>query len=431
MKALQVRDKYITIACIIPVPSFRAFNRFLTYTVYFICVLLVLWGISVKRGGQIHTDYLSLDAMKSIRGFAAIGVILHHISQEAAFRSAGELKFFVDHGYQYVAVFFFCSGYGLLKNLDTRPGYMDGFLKKRLPVIIIPYYTSIILYGIYNVIVGTHLEPLQWITNIVGISMMNEYAWYPVVLVILYIAFYFIFKREGSRTRKFVCMLILVLAMGVLFCVAGHFPWWAGSKENWWIDPNSIENGQWWMRGKVWLFCGEWWINSPIAFLVGMIYETYEDKFTGFFSENYVIKFGILAVLTLASHTVTYYVLDTVGYYTEAAGNGPGIGDKFLCYFSQLPHVILYALCIYILTMKVRSVNPVSRFFGKYSLDTYMMNLMAILIFRPLFLTDQVRIVDNAVAGRWLFLICVFAVTIILGVFYHKINEVIRKALRL
>ena len=76
--------------------------------------------------------------------------------------------------------------------------------------------------------------------------------------------------------------------------------------------------------------------------------------------------------------------------------------------------------------MKIRSINPVSRFFGKYSLDTYMMNLMALEIFRPLFLDFPGRIVKNAIAGRALFLVCVFAGTVILALVYHKINDLVR-----
>ena len=405
-------------------------NTYITYTVYILCLLLFFWGISVKRHGQIHTDYLSLDATKSMCGFAAIGVILHHISQEEAFQNSGELSMFVNNGYQYVALFFFCSGFGLLKSLDMRPGYLDGFLKKRLPVIVIPYYTSIIFYGIYNVIAGNLLEPLQWITNIIGITMMNEYAWYPIVLAILYIAFYLIFRREGPRKRKFVYLLLVILAMGMIFCVAGHFPWWAGSAPNWWMNPYGADSKKWWLGQKVWWFSGEWWVNSQIAFLLGMIYETHEEKITGFFTKRYPFKIMILIVITYAADILTGFTTSFFGYWSEFMGQGPAIGAKMICYFTQLPHVICFTLFIIVFTMKIRSINPITRFFGKYSLDTYMMNLMPLMIFRPLFLDFPGRVIKNAVAGRALFVLCVFAGTLILAVVYHKLNEIIIKRIR-
>lgn len=399
---------------------------YISITVYVLCLLLFIWGISFAKKGQFHTDYLDRDVTLSMRGFAAIGVILHHISQEEVFQSAGELSIFVTAGYMYVSLFFFMSGYGLLKNLDTRPDYLNGFLKRRLPVIVIPFYVSIIFYGIYNIISGNHLEPLQWVTNIIGITQMNEYAWYPIILTILYIAFYLIFKGSASRTRKLVYMLFVILSLGLIFCVNGHFLWWAG-EPNWWLNPYSADSQKWYKQMKVFWLSGEWWVNSPLAFLLGMVYETYEEKLTAFFTRKYPLKIAVLAVLTVAADILTNFTLATVGFWTEFGGMGPGIPQKMISLLSQYPHVILFTLFILVFTLKIRTVNPVTRFFGKYSLDTYMMNLMALLIFRPIFLDFPGRITKDPLLGRSLFIVCVFAATIILAIIYHKVNEVIRK----
>lgn len=398
---------------------------YLTYTIYALCLLLFLWGISFAGRGQFHNDYLSRDITMSLRGLSAIGVILHHISQEETFQSSGEIGIFVTAGYQYVAPFFFCSGYGLLKNLDSNPDYLKGFLKKRLPVVIIPFYTSILFYGIYNIIAHNHLEPVQWVTNIIGITMMNEYAWYPIVLAILYVAFYFIFKGIATRSRKFLYMLFVIIALGLIFCVNGHFLWWAG-EPNWWMNPYSADSRKWYMQQKVFWLSGEWWVNSPIAFLFGMIWETYEEKLTSFFRKRYPIKLAAIIVLTYAADILTSFTQATVGYWSEFNANGPAIGEKIVCLFTQMPHVILFVTFILVFSMKIRTVNPITRFFGKYSLDTYMMNLMPILIFRPIFLDFPGRVVKNAALGRSCFVICVFAVTIALALVYHKVNKLIR-----
>ena len=131
---------------------------YLTYTVYALILALFIWGgkFAGFKKDHFHEDSSSLDSMKSLRGFAAIGVILHHISQEQAFQWAnnfgakpGELSIFVNAGYLFVAIFFFCSGFGLIKSLETKPDYMNCFLKKRvLKTLVIPYYVSIVIYGI-------------------------------------------------------------------------------------------------------------------------------------------------------------------------------------------------------------------------------------------------------------------------------------------
>lgn len=402
---------------------------YLSYVIYFICLILFLWGISVARRGSFHSDYLTKDVMLSVRGFAAIGVILHHISQEELFQSKGELSLFLNAGYLFVSLFFFSSGYGLLKNLDTKPDYLDGFLKKRLPVVIVPFYVSVVFYGIFNLITHNRLEPLQWVTNLIGLTMMNEYAWYPIVLAILYVAFYFIFRGSASRGRKFTYMLAVIICMGMIFCVGGHFPWWAGSEPNWWMNPYSADSDKWWMQMKVFWLSGEWWVNSQIAFLLGMIYETYEEKITGFFMKKYPVKLAAIIILTVAADILTTIMQGEFGYWSEFAGNGPAITEKIICYFTQMPHVVLFTVYILVFSMKVRSLNPVSRFFGKYSLDTYMMNLMAILIFRPLFLDFPGRVIKDPGIGMPIFVVCVFAGTTVLALVYHTVCQKVRSVL--
>ena len=396
---------------------------YLSYTIYFICLLLFIWGIRVAPKGGFHSDYLTKDVMLSMRGFAAIGVILHHISQEELFQTKGELSLFLNAGYLFVSLFFFSSGYGLVKNLDTKPDYLNGFLKKRLPVVIVPFYVSVVFYGIFDLITGNRLEPIQWVTNIIGVTMMNEYAWYPIVLAILYVAFYFIFRGNASRVRKFIYMLIVIIGMGMIFCVGGHFLWWAGSEENWWMNEYGADADKWYLQMKVFWFSGEWWVNSQIAFLLGMIYETYEEKITGFFMKRYPVKIAAAIVLAVAADLLTTIMQGKVGYWSEFAGNGPAIVDKIICYFTQMPHVIFFTVYILVFTMKVRSLNPVTRFFGKYSLDTYMMNLMALLIFRPVFLDFPGRVIQKPAIGMPVFVVCVIAGTIVLALLYHAVCQ--------
>ena len=223
-------------------------------------------------------------------------------------------------------------------------------------------------------------------------------------------------------------MLLVIIALGMIFCVNGHFLWWAG-EPNWWMNPYSKIAGKWYVQQKTFWLSGEWWVNSPIAFLLGMIWETYEEKVTAFLQKKYPLKLVIVIILTFASRILTTYTQATVGYWSEYAGNGPAIGDKIICFFTQLPHVIFFTIFIVMFTMKIRTVNPVSSFFGKYSLDTYMMNLMPILIFRPVFLDFPGRIIKDASLGRACFVICVFGASIILGLIYHRVCELIRSRL--
>ncbi len=414
---------------------------YLTYTVYALILALFIWGgkFAGFKKDLFHEDSSSLDSMKSLRGFAAIGVILHHISQEQAFQWAnnfgakpGELSIFVNAGYLFVAIFFFCSGFGLIKSLETKPDYFYGFLKKRvLKALVIPYYVSIIIYGILRFASGERFAPLQWVTNLVGITMMNPYAWYPIIAAILYIAFYLIFKNIKNRKVCYILLAAVILLLGMIFCVNGHFPWFAGPK-NWWLSQSGELQNKWWTRQQVWWISGEWWINSCPAFLIGMLFAQFEDQIRLWFKKFYWGKLLLVLVITAATFMISGFGQMHFGWWTEFNGNGPDIGKKIATYFCVIPYSMAFPVMLFTIMLKYKVSNPVSRFFGKYSLETYMMNLIAITAFRFLLYKPhpQYGSIPFYKAGHYnlaIYFAAVFAATILLGLLYKFLCGLIQK----
>ena len=414
---------------------------YLTYTVYALILALFIWGgkFAGFKKDHFHEDSSSLDSMKSLRGFAAIGVILHHISQEQAFQWAnnfgakpGELSIFVNAGYLFVAIFFFCSGFGLIKSLETKPDYFNGFLKKRvLKALVIPYYVSIIIYGILRFASGERFAPLQWVTNLVGITMMNPYAWYPIIAAILYIAFYLIFKNIKNRKVCYILLAAVILLLGMIFCVNGHFPWFAGPK-NWWLSQSGELQNKWWTRQQVWWISGEWWINSCPAFLIGMLFAQFEDQIRLWFKKFYWGKLLLVLIITAATFMLSGFGQMHFGWWTEFNGNGPDIGKKIATYFFVIPYSMAFPVMLFTIMLKYKVSNPVSRFFGKYSLETYMMNLIAITAFRFLLYKPhpQYGSIPFYKTGHYnlaIYFAAVFAATILLGLLYKFLCGLIQK----
>lgn len=420
---------------------------FTTYIVYAAFALLLLWGgkFAGFKNTQFNDDAFSLEITKALRGFAAIGVIIHHCALERAFQQAngndvsGELALFLNAGYRFVAIFFFCSGFGLIKSLKTKPDYLKSFMKKRvLKAIIVPYYVSILIYALYKLITGEHLSPLQWITNFAGITMMSSYSWYPVVAAILYTAFYFFFKNIKNTKVCFALMAILIILLGLIFCINGHFTWWAGEK-NWWLSPSSELRSKWWTGHNVWWFSGEWWVNSAPALFTGMLFAQFEEKIAVWFKKNYWLKFtGVLVVMVLF-YLLTCFALSEFGYWTEFSGQGEGTVNKLITYFLQIPESMWLTVLLFVIMMKYHVSNPVVNFFGKYSLETYMMNLIAITSCRYLLYTaETVKIPFGMTSYYWagrinllLYVLSVFASSILLGIIYKylcsKANSLVGK----
>ena len=415
---------------------------YLTYVVYAVFIALFVWGgkFAGFKSSQFHEDSSSLAVSKALRGIAATGVILHHISQEQAFQSwggagkPGIISLFVNAGYLFVAVFFFWSGFGLIKSLNSKNDYLNGFLKKRvLKVLLIPFYVNVILYAIGHLIIKTKMPVMQWVCNFTGLTLMNEYAWYPVVAAILYTAFYLLFKNIKSRRVCFVLIALIIVLQGLLFCVSGHMAWWAG-KPNWWLSGSGWAKAKWWMGFKVFWFSGEWWVNSSPAFFIGLLFAQYEEQIRSWFKNFYWVKLLLLVAITAALFKLSMYAQEHFGYWTEFSGKGPGIANKMLTYIMQIPQSMSFVILLFVIMLKYHASNPVTRFMGNLSLETYMMNLMALYICRfILYDNKNGSMIPVYKAGYYnvaLFIAAVFAVSIVLALFYRWLNCLAQKVIK-
>ena len=396
---------------------------------FYLYLILFIWGGSNKFGRKLefNDDFTSLDAMKSLRGFAAIGVILHHISQESIFQQQKVLSPFVNAGAYFVAIFFFCSGYGLIKSLNTKENYLKGFIKNRIvKAIVLPFYVNVLIYGLLLFISGAKLPKERWIANFLGITMMNEYAWFPIVLAVLYLVFYLCFRFIKNRPACFAIIFVFIIALGIGFCYNGHFAWWHG-ENNWWLKPAAAK-AEWWQVEKALWFNGEWWVNSAPAFFTGLVFASYEKYLVAFFKKIYIVKFLVLLTVTMIFFKLSSWGQAKFGYWTEWSGKGPGIADKMKTYFCQVPLFLLLGLAIIIFMMKYHVSNPVTRFFGKYSLHTYLMNLAALTALRFL-QSDKTSPIKAGKNDLLVYAVAVIVASALLGVAEQKLTALVQKLL--
>ena len=401
----------------------------LDQVVFYLYLILFIWGGTNKFGKKLefNEDFLSLDAMKSLRGFAALGVILHHISQEEIFQQKQVLSPFVNAGAYFVAIFFFCSGYGLIKSLDSKKDYLKGFIRHRIVrAIVLPFYVNVVIYGILMLAAGYKLPKERWIFNFTGLTMMNEYAWFPIVLAVLYLVFFLCFRFIKNRPVCLGIILLFIAGLGIGFCFNGHFAWWHGS-DNWWLNPNLSSKALWWQEQKALWFSGEWWVNSAPAFFTGLVFASYEKQLVPFFKKAYALKFHVLLIITMIFYKLSSYGQAKFGYWTEWMGKGPGIDDKIKTYLCQVPLFLVLGLTIIIFMMKYHVSNPVTRFFGKYSLHTYLMNLAALTALR--FLQPATSPVKAGKYNLLVYALGVIILSALLGVAEQKLTELLQKLL--
>lgn len=328
---------------------------------YILCVypvvlmVLLLFGAKLAPKSTIYEDFYTLKTAKVLQGTAAVGIILHHLVQEVT--DYGEVwKGTVTHmnymGILFTSVFFFSSGYGLLKSYKTKQDYLEGFLEKRIPSVLIPFFVSNLIYFFaYGVYGGRIHRVTDTVTSLVGFTLLNTNTWFLVEIILFYVVFYVVFRRMKKSEYALWSMVGFVFLVMVISLLLGH-------------DKSEI-NGHW--------FMGEWWYNSTVVFVIGMLMAKYEESFVKFAKKNYRWIFTVILFGFAGMYLLSEYMVQNVGYYCEWEGHR-GYLEKALTALVQSITCIMFVLSVAMVCMKVRFYNKTIAFLGKISLALYIVH---------------------------------------------------------
>lgn len=325
-----------------------------------LCSATYISGKNRQIGAPVwQNEPLGLDNSKNLLGFFALMIVLHHIAQAAG--SDSEVMGVLENlGVCFVAGFFFFSGYGLVKSYMNKKDYLKGFFRKRLPGVLIPAYIcsfiyifSILVFGNYKLNFGVaqaekqyEIGWLDFIEGLFGIKLFNTQHWYIVEIVVLYTIFFFMFRFIKNKKTAMGLMLVFLLGLTVGSLFLGHGDYW---------------------------FQGEWWYNSTLIFWVGMLVAMNETKVEKVVKSAYTFWLTLSGAMFILFYAITKYMLEHHGYWTEMLGK-KGYDDKFLTLVPQLIMSFFFIAFILILLFRVRFDNIALRFFGKISLELYLIH---------------------------------------------------------
>lgn len=215
-----------------------------------------------------------------LRGLLAIMIILHHLALDYKFEECiggihiSPMYYFKELGAPVVATFFFITGYGLSKSLQTKgSAYLSGFLKRRFGKVIPEFLILTVLALVVSDVAGL-VSLSEAAHNMVKGIVPLRFSWFIYAIVYVYIAFYLAAlasNADGLRTGMFLAFLI------VLYFVAMVTIGW-----------------------------GAFWYRSIPAVLIGYFIALYERKITELLSRRDVLL--CLAVCTFASG----FILDRI-----------------------------------------------------------------------------------------------------------------------
>ena len=363
---------------------------------------VLILGMKKAKKGEFHEDFLSLDVTKGLQGFAAVGIMLHHLVQDITDFGdiiKGYITLFNFFGVLFTAVFFFCSGYGLYTSLQKKPDYLHHFFRKRLTSILVPFYTANTIFFLFSLpSLPDNTTALEYIAYITGFIMLNSNLWFIVEIAFLYIAFYLIFKYIKNEKAALISMAAFIFVLVGLTLLNGH-------------DYTSISGGLW--------FKGEWWYNTTWTFFLGIMVSRFQKPIIDTIKKHYPIWLVGSIILHLVMLPVSCLLIDMFGYYCESE-NYPGYLEKLFSMIGQFLYAETFVIMLLIITMKLQFKNRILSFLGKISIELYLIHRMYIILFSDII----------GIQSDFLFFFCVYACAIVTAVILHFLDGKIISAIK-
>lgn len=360
-------------------------NGVLFWIVIAVLAFVLLYNAKIAKKGQWHDDALSLEVSKGLQGFCAVGIILHHASQALLNqkKDIGILMSFTNIGVLFVGVFFFFSGYGLLKSLHIKEDYLKTFFRKRFPTILVPFYVCNIIFIAAALATGYKVSAIQLLAFLSGFILLNTTMWYVVEIAIFYAAFYIIFHFIKKEAFALSAMGLFIIAFIVLSVFMDH--------------------GIFWLQG-------EWWFNASFLFFIGMIFAEFEENLIGFAKKKYFIMLSIALAATVILINLTSYMLRNFSYY------GTPFYVRFHILAYQLPLIVFCLMTFLLITMKLQFKNFLLKFLGKIALELYLIHYLFLIVLKGM-------------KSDFLYIILVYVFAILLASVLHKLDQKIIRLL--
>lgn len=296
-------------------------------------LMLLLFSLVVMNYKHINLDYLDTTNTNYLRGFFALFIIFHHISQRISQSEIFDNFLFV--GEYAVAFFFFLSAYSLVSQYKKQENYMSNFLQKRLTKLFIPYILFSGLYFLFWYFIydkyHTKEELLSIITDHESIIISG---WFLQGIIVMYITFYLSFRFVKSiKVAACLNLLLVVLIISIM----------------------------------MYLEIGYWEYNSLLAFPFGIFWGIYKEKIDKLMQDKYKILLIIFTILLYVGHNyIDFLMAFEIKDYVYNYG--------FLANIKNIIFVIFFIL----LALKLDFRNKFFNFLGNISLELYLIHGMFI-----------------------------------------------------
>lgn len=281
--------------------------------------------ISVNQSSEICFEKNLTDLIKFL---SCLMIALHHYSQGmvvAGTHNPIYQLFSTQGGWLGVAIFFFLSGYGLMKSdMKHHQGPIQ-FFKKRFMKTYLPAVLISVIWGVYLLIWGGQIFDAQWILSLLW-NFNDEVLWFVRTILKLYVAFSVYVCIASVSLKRFKPIYFIVIAAITV----------------WWVDAGFVHS------------------SSVLLFFIGMSIAEYDEWYFRFIRNYYspiALLCTIVVLMIVFRHDAAWIHL-LVNYFLIASG----------------------VIVIAVFTIKVPSLP---KWIGGVSYDVYLVHNKTLMLLRP------------------------------------------------
>ena len=350
---------------------------------YLLLPLLLFWKAHGCKKNTWNEDVLSYDVSKAFLGFLSIIIIFHHISQRTCapwlnpkYIQHG-LDAFVFVGYFCVAVFFFFSGYGMYTASRKKPDFFRGFFRKRILPVLLPAVIMWLVFFAVEKAKGMTIESPVWINT-------YDYIWYIPAMLYLYLIFYLAF-RVIKNDKAGVAVMVGGTVVYMVLCLL--------------YSP------------------GSWWYNTVHLFLIGVLVARHRDGFLRILKKHYVLWLILSLIVTIAGFTIANY------YYQVISLFGGQYVDKthfWVEIAGQIISACSFTFFVVLVGCKIRIGNPILKFLGSFTLETYLVHPLFVQLFGFAFIREGTAPLYY-IESQFLYVIVILALSLPLAYGLHRL----------
>lgn len=346
--------------------------------ILFVVILIVVNQMKPAKEGEFHRDYLCKEKTTAINGIFVILIVISHAKQYIDIGGIYDDAYIAVSTHlnqMVVASFLFYSGYGMMESVKKKKfDYVKSVMTKRFWILLINFNLALCLYYVEGRLLGKTYTVKKLILSSFGWESIGNSSWYVFAILSLYIMFFvafFIIRFTDNTKIYYVSALFLTL-----FIIAFVY--------------FEMKMGR-----------SRYTYNTVILFALGVWWSLLKNII-----EKIVMKNDITYLITVALVLGVYFP----AYFRRWSGGIEG----------YTVWAIAFTVCMILVTMKISFFNPILSWFGKHVFSIYILQRLPMYIFEYLGYNES---------HKYMFIICSFAVTVVLAVIFDKFTTMISKRL--